>query len=63
MVTDVHMTEPGGAVIDEKTKAAYEAPKLTVLGSVHDLTLLQNKKYGYTDGFAFQGTSITNASP
>ena len=63
MVTDVHVTEPGGTVIDEAKKAEYEAPRLSVLGSVHDLTLLQNKKYGYTDGFAFQGTSITNASP
>jgi hypothetical protein len=40
----------------------YEAPKLTVLGSVHGLTQVQDKKYGHSDGFTFQGISITNAS-
>lgn len=39
----------------------YEAPALTVLGSVHSLTQ-QNKKYGHADGFLFMGNSITNAS-
>jgi hypothetical protein len=34
---------------------------LTVLGSVHALTL-QDKTYGASDGFTFQGISITNAS-
>jgi hypothetical protein len=42
---------------------AYEPPKLTVLGSVHDLTQVQDKKYGHSDGFTFMGNSITNASP
>jgi hypothetical protein len=41
----------------------YEAPALTVLGSVHALTQQQNKKYGHADGFLFMGNSITNASP
>jgi hypothetical protein len=41
----------------------YEAPKLTVLGSVHGLTQVQDKKYGHSDGFTFMGNSITNASP
>jgi hypothetical protein len=40
----------------------YEAPALTVLGSVHALTLQQDKKYGVSDGFTFMGNSITNAS-
>ena len=44
-------------------QAAYEAPKIAVLGALGDLTLLQDKKLGPTDGFLFQGISITNASP
>jgi hypothetical protein len=41
----------------------YEPPQLTVLGSVHGLTQVQDKKYGHSDGFTFMGNSITNASP
>jgi hypothetical protein len=42
----------------------YEAPALRLLGSVPELTQqLQDKKFGPTDGFTFQGISITNASP
>ena len=44
------------------TKGNYEAPTLHVLGSLHSLTQ-QNKMYGKSDGFTFQGVSITNASP
>jgi hypothetical protein len=40
----------------------YEAPELTLLGSVHALTQTQDKKYGVADGFTFMGDSITNAS-
>ena len=40
----------------------YEAPGLTVLGSVSQLTLVQDKKYGDSDGFTFMGVSITNSS-
>jgi hypothetical protein len=40
----------------------YEAPRLTLLGSVHALTQTQDKKYGVSDGFTFMGDSITNAS-
>jgi hypothetical protein len=39
----------------------YEAPVLTVLGSVHELTL-QNKDLGHSDGLLFQGASIMNVS-
>jgi hypothetical protein len=42
---------------------AYEPPRLTVLGTVHGLTQVQDKKYGHSDGFTFMGVSITNASP
>jgi hypothetical protein len=41
----------------------YEAPALTLLGSVHVLTQTQDKKYGTSDGFTFMGNGITNASP
>jgi hypothetical protein len=40
----------------------YEAPKLTVLGSVEGLTEQQDKKFGASDGFTFMGISITNNS-
>jgi hypothetical protein len=39
----------------------YEPPNLRVVGSVHELTQT-DKKYGPTDGYTFQGVSITNAS-
>jgi hypothetical protein len=41
----------------------YEAPTLKVVGSVSELTLQQDKKFGASDGFTFMGISITNASP
>jgi hypothetical protein len=41
----------------------YEPPRLTVLGSVHGLTQVQDKKYGHSDGLTFMGNSITNNSP
>ena len=40
----------------------YEAPALSVLGSVHVLTQTQDKKYGVSDGMTFMGNSITNNS-
>jgi hypothetical protein len=40
---------------------SYEAPELTVLGSVSELTL-GDKKYGDSDGFTFMGVPIANAS-
>jgi hypothetical protein len=42
--------------------STYQAPSLTLLGSVHGLTQAQDKKYGVSDGFTFMGNSITNAS-
>ena len=45
------------------TPKGYEAPALTVLGSVHTLTQQIDKKLGHSDGFTFMGNSITNASP
>jgi hypothetical protein len=46
----------------EPPAAAYEPPRLVVLGSVHALTQLQDKKYGDSDGFTFMGTPIANVS-
>ena len=43
-------------------KPAYAPPALTVLGSLHALTM-QDKKYGHSDGFTFMGVDISNASP
>lgn len=43
-------------------KLQYEAPRIEVLGSVHALTQGQNKNWGSTDGWAFLGGGITNAS-
>ena len=39
----------------------YEAPGLTVLGTVHELTLsgcFWNKQLGGSDGFTFMGISV-----
>lgn len=44
-------------------KPAYAPPALTVLGSLHALTLTVPKMYGKSDGFTFMGVDITNASP
>ena len=41
---------------------SYEAPKIRLLGSVHALTQAQNKNFGPSDGFNFQGTPIMNVS-
>lgn len=49
---------------EQKTteKPEYEAPSVSVLGSLHALTM-QDKKYGSSDGFTFMGVDITNNSP
>jgi hypothetical protein len=41
----------------------YEAPVLKVVGSIHELTLQIDKKYGPSDGYTLMGIGITNASP
>ena len=60
-----HFDLQGGKPVQESqsnAKTAYEAPRLTVLGSLHAQTM-QDKKYGQSDGFTFMGASITNNSP
>lgn len=41
---------------------AYEAPELAELGTLHELTLTCDKRYGSSDGFTFQGQAIVCAS-
>jgi hypothetical protein len=56
-------TESEGSAMDQKpTSKGYEPPSLTLLGSVHELTQVQDKKYGGSDGFTFMGIPISNAS-
>lgn len=43
------------------TKKVWQTPKVMTYGTVEELTQ-QDKKYGYTDGFTFQGVDITNNS-
>jgi hypothetical protein len=41
---------------------SYEAPCLSLIGSVHELTLGCDKDWGSSDGFTFQGSPISCAS-
>ncbi len=50
-------------VRDTDQRQSYEAPVLRVVGSVHELTLQIDKKYGPSDGYTLMGIGITNASP
>ncbi len=44
------------------SKATYEAPAIKVLGSVHQLTQVIDKRFNASDGLTFMGTPIGNAS-
>jgi hypothetical protein len=39
-------------------KRPYEAPALTVIGTVHELTQWCDKRHGRSDGFTFNGQVI-----
>jgi hypothetical protein len=41
---------------------AYEAPELAELGTLHELTLYCDKRFGSTDGFTMQGQAIVCSS-
>jgi len=43
-------------------KRPYTTPRLTVHGTLEDVTQQQNKTYGLSDGFLFQGAPIANVS-
>jgi hypothetical protein len=46
--------------MDSVAKKVYSAPKLTVHGSVEEITQeCTNKDFGSSDGWTFQGTPIT----
>jgi hypothetical protein len=48
--------QPGGA------ESAYEAPELAELGTLHELTLVCDKRLGSSDGFTFMGQAIVCSS-
>jgi hypothetical protein len=41
-------------------KKTYTTPRLTLHGTLEELTKQQDKKFGATDGFTFLGVPITN---
>jgi hypothetical protein len=41
------------------TKKQWAQPQITVLGNVESLTLLKSKQFGATDGFTFEGSTIS----
>jgi hypothetical protein len=47
---------------EKSGKRPYTTPRLTVHGTLEDVTQQQNKTYGLSDGYLFQGISITNVS-
>jgi hypothetical protein len=44
-------------------KRPYTSPKVTQLGTVHELTLQTNKALGGNDGFTFEGQPVHFTSP
>jgi hypothetical protein len=53
---------PAGELGAGVNGAVYEAPALTVMGTVGELTFDINKKFGDSDGYTFMGAPIMNAS-
>jgi hypothetical protein len=47
---------------NETQKRPYTTPKLTVHGTLEEVTKQQNKTYGATDGYMFMGVPIANIS-
>ena len=43
-------------------KRLYTTPQLMVHGTLEELTKTQDKDFGPSDGFSFQGVAITNVS-
>jgi hypothetical protein len=44
------------------TRKTYETPRMYVHGTLAELTAMPDKAYGPSDGFTFQGVSITTVS-
>jgi hypothetical protein len=47
---------------DTTAKKPYTTPQVVIHGSLEQITKIQDKKLGPTDGFSFMGQGITNAS-
>jgi len=47
---------------EKSERGAYSTPVLTVHGTLAEITAQQNKTFGPTDGYLFQGIPITNLS-
>ena len=64
MLTDA--SERKELVMDHPNRAekTYEPPAITVLGTVHSLTLTDwsDKKFGWSDGYPFLDDRVTNSS-
>jgi hypothetical protein len=50
------------ASMDSDETLSYEAPQITDLGSVEDLTLTDNKQLAGTDGIIFQNQALGDIS-
>jgi len=48
--------------LGKREKSVYVTPQLTVHGTIEEITAEQNKTYGLSDGFLFQGAPIKNVS-
>jgi len=46
----------------ENGKRQYTTPRLTVHGTLEEVTKQQDKAWGTTDGFTFMGAPIMNVS-
>jgi hypothetical protein len=61
--TVVNMYEGDGSMEKVSTqKRQYTTPMLTVHGTLEEVTKQQNKGFGSSDGYLFQGVPITNIS-
>jgi hypothetical protein len=47
---------------DKAEKRSYTTPQLAVHGTLEEVTRQQNKDFGPTDGYLFQGVTIMNVS-
>lgn len=47
----------------QSSVSLYEPPRLTIIGTVHELTQGCDKKFGETDGYTFMGAVIVCRSP
>jgi hypothetical protein len=48
--------------LEKSEKRAYVTPQLIVHGTVEEITALQNKTLGVSDGFLFEGAPIASIS-